>query len=90
VHLSDTGTSFTNLMVSGHPEITDDVPPNTKVALSGVGTVCLRCEATGSNYIDVKGIQLLIGQNNIVGLPAGTLIIVGHASALIHTSSSLP
>jgi len=83
---SDTGTSFTNLIVAGHPEIIDSVPPNTTVSLLGIGTLYLRRELTSSNAIVVRGIQLVIAKNNVLGLPTGTNIIVGSASASVHTN----
>src|SRR5262245_51994081 len=42
----DTGTSFVNLSVRGFPDIKDDVPPNTRVALPASGTC--GCDARSS------------------------------------------
>jgi hypothetical protein len=87
VDVNDDGTSFVHLSVVGHPEITDNVPPNTRVSLAGIGTLILRYETTSSNSIKVNAIKLTIGKNNTVGLPAGAVIIIGSAQVAVHTNS---
>ena len=77
--------SFVNLSVSGHPEITASVPPNTKVTLTGIGTLYLHRVIQGSNNIQVRMIELVLASGNILGLPTGTDVIVASASASLHS-----
>jgi hypothetical protein len=79
VSLNDTGTTFTQLVVLGHPEILDTVAPNTKVTLAGIGTLYLHRTAIQPNYLDVYGIVLVINAGNTLGLPAQN-VYVGHAN----------
>jgi hypothetical protein len=75
VKLSDAGTSFTQLVVLGHPEILDTVPANTQVTLLGIGTLYLHTKTIQSNIINVYGITLVISASNTLGLPPQTIII---------------
>jgi hypothetical protein len=77
--------SFVNLSVSGHPEITDSVPPNTKVRLAGIGTLYLHRVIQNSNSIQVRMIELVLSSGNTLGLPTGTDVIVAKASASLHS-----
>jgi hypothetical protein len=82
-----TGPFFENLSVTGHPEITDNVKPNTRVSLAGIGTLVLRYETTTSNSINVEAIRLTLATKNTLGLPAGAVIIIGSATVAVHTNS---
>lgn len=72
-------SSFVGLSVAGHPEITDSVPPNTKVSLPGIGTLWLHRQIETARSIRVIMIQLIIGKNSSTGLPVGAVINVGYA-----------
>lgn len=80
---SDSGSTFGSLSVNGHPTIGADVAPNTKIALSGIGTLYLhRVIRTGSN-IEVRMIELVL-TNPVNGLAAGTDLRVAVAEASAH------
>jgi hypothetical protein len=73
-------SSFIGLHVSGHPQINDSVPANTKVNLPGIGTLWLDKQVQTSEGIRVIMIQLVIGNNsNPLGLPPGATVDVGYA-----------
>ncbi len=78
VGLSDTGTVFTNLVVTGHPEITDSVARNTQINLPGIGTLYIHRVVVLAHSIDVHGIELVISSSNTLGLPA-EYVSVGRA-----------
>ena len=80
---SDTGSSFVNLSVAGFPELGDDVAPNTRVSLAGLGTLWLKRELFGPNSIEIRMIELVVEQENGFGVPVGARLQVGvaHASA---------
>ena len=80
----DGGSQFVNLSVNGHPEIGDDVGPNTKVTLVGLGTLWLRREIITSNSIEIRMIELIISVQNSLGIPVGTDIRIGVAEASAH------
>lgn len=79
--------SFTNISVAGHPEITDSVAPNTQVPILNLGTLYLNRVHTSSNAIDNRMIELIVNQNNSLGLPIGLDIIVGYAEASLHSET---
>ena len=82
-HFSTSG-SFTNLSVSGHPEITASVSANTQVTLTGIGTLYLKHEIQGANNIQIRMIELVL-TSSYMGLPTGTHVYVGVASASLHS-----
>ncbi len=84
---SDNGSNFTNLQVAGHPEINANVAPNTRVSLSGLGTLWLHRVITTSNYIEVRMIELVVTQQNVLGIQIGTDIRVADASASLHSKT---
>ncbi len=71
-------SSFLGLQVAGHPEITDNVPPNTKLSLPGIGTLWLHRRIETPTGIKVIMIQLIIGSSG-TGLPVGAVVDVGYA-----------
>jgi hypothetical protein len=83
---SGTG-SFVNIFVSGHPEITDSVPPNTKVDLAGIGTLYLYRVLTSANNVDVRMIEVKLAPNNKLGLPTGLDAKISNAEASLHSLS---
>jgi hypothetical protein len=84
VHVTrtDTGTAFGHLVVQGHPEINDSTPPNTTVALAGIGKLYVRRQIVGANSIEERGLELVIAPSNGLGLPTMD-IIMGRAAAAI-------
>lgn len=79
------GGSFTHIMVAGHPEITDNVAPNTKVTIANLGVLYLNRVITTSNYVENRMIELVINQNNSLGLPIGLDIRIAYAEASLHS-----
>jgi hypothetical protein len=81
---STAGSSFASLTVAGFPAIDANVPKNTKLTLAGIGTLWLRKETKSANNIEMKMIELTLTQV-FNGLPIGTKIVVGYASASLHS-----
>ena len=81
-----TSGQFVGLSVSGHPEIGDNVPNNTTVSLLGLGTLYIRRVIPDPDNINVeiRMLEIVINQRNILGLPIGTDIIVASAEASLH------
>ena len=78
-------SSFVGLSVAGQPGIGDSVPANTKVPLSGIGTLWLhRVVQTGSS-IRVIMIQLDVTvPSNPLGLSPGTVVNVASAQVNVN------
>jgi hypothetical protein len=81
---SDDGTMFVDLHVAGFPEIGDDVPPNTRLSIAGLGTLWLHRVIQRSNSIEVRMIELIVTEANIFGINIGTDIQVAVAEASVH------
>jgi hypothetical protein len=81
---SDEGSSLLNLSVSGHPEITAETGPNTKVVLAGLGTLYIHRVIRTSTSIEVRMIELVVQQTNTYGLAVGTVLRVAVAEASVH------
>ena len=81
-----TSGRFVGLSVSGHPEINDNVPDNTTVPLLGLGTLYIRRVIPDPDHINVemRMLEVVINQRNLLGLPIGTDIVVGSAEASYH------
>jgi hypothetical protein len=80
----DTST-FLGLSVAGQPGIGDNVPANTKVPLSGIGTLWLHKVVQTGSGIRVIMIQLDVTvQSNPLGLTPGTVINVASAQVGVH------
>ncbi len=74
---------FTSLSVSGHPEITDSVQPNTSVPILGLGTLYLYRiinNFPAPHSVEVRMIELVVDQSNPLGLPIGLDVIIGDAN----------
>lgn len=80
-------SSFVNLRVQGHAEINANVAANTQVAIAGVGTLYLHRVLKSANAIEVRMIELVVNQNNSLGLPIGTDIKIAVAEASLHSNS---
>jgi hypothetical protein len=73
-------SSFLGLSVAGHPGIGDNVPPNTKLHLAGVGTLWLHRVFRTSSRITVIMVQLHVTvSGNPFGLKPGTTVNVAYA-----------
>jgi hypothetical protein len=78
-------SSFLGLSVAGHPGIGDQVAPNTKVPLSGIGTLWLHRVIKTVTGIKVTMIQLQVTvSGNPLGLKAGTMVNVAVARIGVH------
>jgi hypothetical protein len=80
---SDT-SSFVGLSVAGFPDINDDVAPNTRLPIAGLGTLWLRRVIQTSNSIEIRMIELIVNQPNNFGIAVGTDIQVAVAEASVH------
>jgi hypothetical protein len=81
---SDTGSMFVDLHVTGFPDIGDDVPPNTRLHIVGLGTLWLHRVIQTSNSIEVRMIELIVTEANGFGISIGTDIQVAVAEASVH------
>jgi hypothetical protein len=75
---------FVDLHVEGFPDIGDDVPPNTRLRILGLGTLWLHRIIQTSNSIEVRMIELIVTEPNGFGIAVGTNIRVAVASASVH------
>ena len=76
---NDTGSKFAGLKVSGHPEINDNVAPNTKVRIAGLGTLWLHRVIKTDSYIEVRMVELVVSETNKYGIKVGTDVRVATA-----------
>src|SRR5579872_4961038 len=83
---SDTGSRFVGLTVAGHRNIHDNVPPNTKVEISGLGTLWLHRVIQTDSYIEVRMIELVVTQKNTFGIAVGTDVRVANAHTSLDTN----
>jgi hypothetical protein len=81
---SDDGSMFVDLHVTGFPDINDDVPPNTRLHIVGLGTLWLHRIIQTSNSIEVRMIEVIVTEANGFGLTIGTDIQVADAEASVH------
>jgi len=81
---SDDGSMFVDLHVTGFPNIHDDVPPNTRLHIVGLGTLWLHRIIQTSNSIEVRMIEVIVTEANGFGLTIGTDIQVAVAEASVH------
>jgi hypothetical protein len=78
-------SAFLGLSVQGFPGISDNVPPNTKLNLAGIGTLWLHRQFKFSHEIVVIMVQLIVtAPGNPLGLAMGTTVNVGYARAGVH------
>lgn len=78
-------STFLDLDIPGFPGITDNVPPNTKLSLAGLGTLWLNRQIKTANSITVIMVQLVVKvAGNPLGLALGTTVNVASASVSIH------
>jgi hypothetical protein len=79
---------FTNIFVAGHPEITGNVPKNTKVSIANLGTLYLNRVIRTKNEIKNVMIELTVDQDNLFGLPIGLDVKIGYAEASLHSTAN--
>jgi hypothetical protein len=77
-------SSFLGLTVAGFPGIGDNVAPNTKLTLAGIGTLWLHRQFEYAHEIVVIMVQVIVTvPSNPLGLSLGTTINVGYAQASV-------
>ncbi|MGA2132058.1 MAG: choice-of-anchor P family protein [Bryobacteraceae bacterium] len=81
VTLSDTGSLFAGLVVTGHPEVGANPSPNTHVTIAGLGTLWLHRVIQTSTSIEVRMVELVVDTANSLGLPLGADVRI----AVAHT-----
>src|SRR5581483_4397211 len=85
-HTDATGSSFVNLVVAGDP-IGATPDPNTRIDLEGIGYVVLNEQharvGSSTASLGVNMIHVVVTQDNSLGVPVGTNIIVAHAYSKI-------
>ncbi len=81
---STEGSGFVNLEIAGQ-QIDANTPPNTKLQLPGIGFVIVNEQVvpdpTSTARLQVNALRIVVKQNNTLGLPVGTRIIVAHADS---------
>lgn len=82
--LSAAGTTFTNLVVAGHP-VNTTAAPNTRINLAGFGYVILNEQtakrtATAAS-LTVNALHLVVTTKNSLGIALGSNVIVSHATS---------
>jgi hypothetical protein len=81
---STKGTQFVELAVAGQA-IPVDVAPNTRIDLPGIGFVIVNeqmvPDPNSEARLQVNGLRVQVTQDNALGLPKGTRIIVAHAES---------
>jgi hypothetical protein len=81
---SAAGSTFVDLVIAGEP-IEPDVPPNTRIALPGLGVVVLNeqrsREDPDSAALTVNMIHVRITEQNQAGYEVGTNLFVAHAQS---------
>jgi hypothetical protein len=83
ISLSDNGSLFTGLAVAGHPEIGANPAPNTRVTITGLGTLWLHRVIQSSTKIEVRMVELVADTANPFGLPVGADVRVAVAHSAI-------
>ena len=77
---STAGSGFVGLAIAGVP-VDPNLPPNTTLALPGIGSVVVDEQLPGARSVAVNGLHITVTQQNILGLAPGAQIILAHASA---------
>ncbi len=82
------GSSFVNLRVAGQA-IGDDVPPNTRVPVAGVGELVLFETTTTTTPDEIRAqvimVHLTVDTENSFGIPVGTEIRIAFARTKVET-----
>lgn len=80
-------STFVGLSVTGHPEITVDVAPNTKITIANLGTLYFNRVEHFTDKIKVVPVELVINATNSLGLPIGADLTLGAVEAQLHSTS---
>lgn len=80
----DDASTFVGLSVKGFANIDDNVAPNTRLSIAGLGTLWLHRVIQRSNSIEIRMIELIVTESNSFGLPIGTDVQVAVAEASAH------
>jgi hypothetical protein len=80
------GATFVGLSVAGHPEITDQVAPNTKIPIAGLGTLELNRILKYSDEWKVVPVYLTVTTANTLGLAVGAELTLGVAEVQLHSA----
>jgi hypothetical protein len=76
------GSRFGGLSIAERPGLTaDEVDPNTKINVPGVGTLWLYRVIREARSIEVRMIELIVEEENTLGLPVGSVLRAGVARA---------
>jgi hypothetical protein len=79
---STAGSGFSGLKVAGLP-VPLNTPANTKLTLPGLGYVVVNEQLEpGPFTMTVNGLHVVVNSPNLLGLPVGTDITLGHANAV--------
>jgi hypothetical protein len=81
------GTVFTGISIAGHPEITVNVAPNTKINIANLGILTINRVSKYSDKVLVIPLELVVNTTNTLGLPIGADIRIGAAEAQLHSAS---
>ena len=86
VSVTDAGSVFIGLSITGHPEVGPNPGANTVVVLANLGTLYLHRVIQTPDSIEVRMIELVVDSPNTFGLPVGADIILGDANltAVVH------
>lgn len=81
--LSDAGSSFGSISVNGIALVPANIKPNTVIQIAGVGTLYLRRTIKSGNTIEVRMVELVVG-NNGFGIPVGADLRIAVAKVSAH------
>jgi hypothetical protein len=81
------GSTLVGLVVAGFPAITDNPPPNTKIAIANLGTLYLNRVQPAADHIRIVPIELVIDAENSYGLPIGADLTLGGCEVQLHNST---
>jgi hypothetical protein len=79
--------TFVDLAVTGAPGISSTPPPNTRIAVPGVGVLWLNRITPLASGIRVEAIELDVTVANTLGLALGTVVRVAVASAKVASAA---
>jgi hypothetical protein len=77
---SAAGSGLRGLMIAG-VSIGDIVKPNVKFTLPTIGALTVNEQSQTGDGLDVIGLHVVVTTANLLGLPIGAEIVVGHAYA---------
>ena len=80
----DDTSTFVGLSVKGFANINDNVAPNTRLSIAGLGTLWLHRVITTPNSVEIRMIELIVTESNSFGLAIGTDVQVAVAEASAH------